>query len=47
MNNSKSTKAAGIKKNLMETYSLVLVLMVLGVILSVTTWRAVRLLSSR
>lgn len=37
MNNSKSTKAAGIKKNLMETYSLVLVLLVLGVILSVTT----------
>ena len=28
MNNSKSTKAAGIKKNLMETYSLVLVLLV-------------------
>lgn len=33
MNNSKSTKAAGIKKNLMETYSLVLVLLVLTIVL--------------
>ena len=36
MNNSKSTKAAGIKKNLMETYSLVLLMMELYVSLSLT-----------